>query len=234
NLLTGVESYRAYKQGAQSSTARPVPNTNLYEDDYNAAVLMDSTGPLQFYHKSKLVPGVETLPFFLHFLDALFEKFGGTTAGYTGQPDRTPMTTSNHSYVIAPGVCFESIYGAFMSEYTNNGADIITIITNDGWWKDTPGYHQHEAYARLRAIETRHWVVRSANTGVSCIIDPSGNIIQSRPYNEASFIKAYVPPTHEKTFYVKYIDIVSWLAVIATIALAIGTPILIVKKKRHG
>lgn len=234
NLLTGVESYRAYRAGSQSSTARPVPNTNIYEDDYNAAVLMDSTGPIQFYHKSRLVPGVETLPFFLHFLDALFEKFGGTTAGYTGQPDRTPMTTSNHSFIIAPGVCFESIYGEFMSEYTNNGADIIAIITNDGWWGNTPGYHQHEAYARLRAIETRHWVVRSANTGVSCVIDPYGNIIQSRPYNETAFIKAYVPPTHEKTFYVKYIDIVSWLAVIATIALAIGTPILIVKKKRHG
>jgi len=234
NLLTGVESYRAYRQGSQTSTARRLPNTDLYVDDYNAAVVMDSTGPLQFYHKSRLVPGVETLPSFLHFLDALFEKFGGTTAGYTGQPDRTPLTTSNHSYTIAPAVCYESIYGEFMSEYTNNGADIIAIITNDGWWGNTPGYHQHEAYARLRAIETRHWVVRSANTGVSCIIDPAGHIIQSRPYNEASFIKAYVPPIHEKTFYVKYIDIVSWLAVIATIALAIGVPILIIKKKRHG
>ena len=234
NLLTGVESYRTYRAGAQSSTARPVPNTDLYVDDYNAAVLMDSTGPLHFYHKSMLVPGVETLPFFLHFLDAWFEKFGGTTAGYTGQPDRTPLATSNHSFTIAPAVCYESIYGEFMSRYIKNGADLIAIITNDGWWGDTPGYHQHEAYARLRAIETRHWVVRSANTGVSCIIDPSGSIVQSRPWDQASFIKAYVPPIHKETFYVKYIDIVSWLAVIATIALVIGTPVLIIKKKRHG
>jgi apolipoprotein N-acyltransferase len=234
NLLTGVESYRTYRAGAQSSTARPVPNTDLYVDDYNAAVLLDSTGPLHFYHKSMLVPGVETLPFFLHFLDAWFEKFGGTTAGYTGQPDRTPLATSNHSFTIAPAVCYESIYGEFMSQYIKNGADLIAIITNDGWWGNTPGYHQHEAYARLRAIETRHWVVRSANTGVSCIIDPSGSIVQSRPWDQASFIKAYVPPIHKETFYVKYIDIVSWLAVIATIALVIGTPILIIKKKRHG
>ncbi|HVU54678.1 MAG TPA: apolipoprotein N-acyltransferase, partial [Puia sp.] len=234
NLLTGVESYRAYRAGSQSSTARPVPNTNMYEDDYNAAVLMDSTGPLHFYHKTMLVPGVETLPFFLHFLDPLFEKFGGTTAGYTGQPDRTPMTTSNHSYTIAPAVCYESIYGEFMSRYIHNGADLIAIITNDGWWGNTPGYHQHEAYARLRAIETRHWVVRSANTGVSCIIDPSGHIVESRPWDQASFIKAYVPATHEETFYVKYIDIVSWLAVIATILLVIGTPMSIIKNKRRG
>jgi apolipoprotein N-acyltransferase len=234
NLLTGVESYRAYRAGSQSSTSRPVPNTNIYVDDYNAAFLLDSTGPLQFYHKSMLVPGVETLPFFLHFMDALFDKFGGTTAGYTGQPDRTPLRSSNHSYTIAPAVCYESIYGEFMSEYITNGADLIAIITNDGWWGNTPGYHQHEAYARLRAIETRSWVVRSANTGVSCIIDPSGHIVQSRPWNQASFIKAYVPPTHRETFYVKYIDIVSWLAVLAAVALAIATPVLIAKKKRHG
>ncbi len=234
NLLTGVESYRTYREGAQSSTARPVPNTDLYVDAYNAAVIMDSTGPLHFYHKSKLVPGVETLPFFLHFLDSWFEKFGGTTDGYTGQPDRTPLPTSNHSYTIAPAVCYESIYGEFMSEYVTNGADLIAIITNDGWWKNTPGLYQHEAYARLRAIETRHWVVRSANTGVSCIIDPAGHIVQSRPWAQTAFIKAYVPPTHEKTFYVKYIDIVSWLAVIATLLLAVGTPVLIIKNKRRG
>jgi len=232
-LLTGVESYRTYRTGTQSSTSRRVPNTDLYVDDYNAAVILDSTGPLQFYHKSRLVPGVETLPFFLHFLDALFEKFGGTTAGYTGQPDRTPLPTSNHSYTIAPAVCYESIYGEFMSEYVTNGADLIAIITNDGWWGNTPGYHQHEAYARLRAIETRHWIVRSANTGVSCIIDPAGHIAQSRPWAQAAFIKAYVPPTQEKTFYVKYIDIVSWLAVIATILLAIGTPVYVIKNKRR-
>jgi apolipoprotein N-acyltransferase len=234
NLLTGVESYRAYKEGAQSRTARSVPNTSVYVDDYNAAVTLDSAGPVHFYHKTKLVPGVETLPPFLHILDAWFEKFGGTTAGYTGQTDRTPLPTSNHSYTIATAVCYESIYGEFMSEYVKNGADLIAIITNDGWWGNTPGYHQHEAYARLRAIETRHWVVRSANTGVSCIIDPAGHIVQSRPWDHASFIKAYIPPIHHETFYVKYIDVVSWLAVIASILLAFATFVLIKKNKRRG
>jgi apolipoprotein N-acyltransferase len=234
NLLSGIESYRFYHAGSQTTTARAIPNSPFYKDDYNAAVLMDSSGPLQFYHKSMLVPGVETLPAFLHILDPLFEKFGGTTAGYTGQPDRTPLVTSNHSFTIAPAVCYESIYGEFMSQYAHNGADIIAIITNDGWWGNTPGYRQHESYARLRAIETRHWVIRSANTGVSCVIDPAGRIVQSRPWDMASFIRAYVPPSHEETFYVKYIDIISWLAVIAAIVLAIGVPVLIVKRKRHG
>jgi apolipoprotein N-acyltransferase len=230
DLLTGVESYRSYN-GRQNNTARAIPNTNIYIDSYNAAVILDSTGPLQFYHKSMLVPGVETLPSFLHFLDAWFEKFGGTTAGYTPQSDRTPMRTANHSYTIAPAVCYESIYGGFMSKYIRNGADIIAVITNDGWWGNTPGYHQHLSYARLRAIETRRWIVRSANTGVSCIIDPAGNIVEERPWYEAAVIKRHVPANSEITFYVKYGDLISWLAILTSILLTIWTIVTLIKKR---
>jgi len=233
NLLSGVESYRVYQAGQQSSTARKVPNTSLYVDSYNAAVIFDSTGPLHFYHKSKLVPGVETLPFFLHFLDPWFEKFGGTTGGYTGQPDRTPLTTANHTYTIAPAVCYESIYGEFMANYARNGADIIAVITNDEWWGDTPGYRQHEYYARLRAIETRRWVVRSANTGVSCIIDPLGHVSQERPWYHPAIIKEHIPAEQEQTFYVKYGDLISRLAVLAAILLAIWTPVQIIKRRKQ-
>ena len=232
DLLSGVESARAYKAGQQSSTSRQVPNSNIYIDNYNSAVIFDSTGPLHFYHKSRLVPGVETLPAFLHFLDPVFDKFGGTTAGYTGQSDRTPLSTSNHSYTIAPAVCYESIYGEFMSNYVRNGADIIAIITNDGWWGNTPGYTQHEYYARLRAIETRRWVVRSANTGVSCIIDPTGNIIEARPWFQPAVIKSAVPPLQEKTFYVKYGDLISRLAIFAAVLLTACVTIQIIKRKR--
>jgi len=232
NLFTGVESYRSYKEGAQSTTAKAIPNTNLYVDSYNAAAVFDSTGPLHFYHKSKLVPGVETLPFFLHFLDPLFEKFGGTTGGYTGQSDRTPLPTSNHSYTIAPAVCYESIYGEFLANYARNGADVITVITNDEWWGDTPGYRQHEYYARLRAIETRRWIIRSANTGVSCIIDPTGHIVEQRPWYQTAIIKGHVPPEQEQTFYVKYGDLISRLAILAAILLVIWTPVHIIKSRK--
>ena len=231
NLLTGVESYRTYN-GRQNNTARRIPNTDLYVDSYNAAVILDSSGPLHFYHKSRLVPGVETLPAFLHFLDSWFEKFGGTTAGYTGQADRTPLSSSNHSYTIAPAVCYESIYGEFMANYVRNGANLIAVITNDGWWGNTPGYHQHEAYARLRAIETRRWIVRSANTGVSCIIDPTGAIVEDRPWEQAAVIKRTVEPKQALTFYVKYGDLISRLAILATILLAIWLPVQIIKKRK--
>jgi apolipoprotein N-acyltransferase len=216
NLLTGIESIGIFKE-KHSATASPIPDTNLYEEGYNAAVLMDSSGPIAFYHKSRLVPGAESLPPFLHFLDAWFEKFGGTTAGYTIQDDRTVFDETNHAYRIAPIVCFESIYGEFVSKYAHNGADVLAIITNDGWWGNTSGFKQHESYARMRAIETRRWVVRSANTGVSCTIDPAGNIIESRPWAKAGFIKTKVWPETEQTFYVRYGDCISKIALILTV-----------------
>jgi apolipoprotein N-acyltransferase len=215
NLLTGIESLRIFKE-KHSATAFRIPDTDEYVESYNAAALMDSSGPLSFYHKSKLVPGAETLPPFLHFLDSWFEKFGGTTAGYTGQDERTPLDEANHAYRIGPAVCYESIYGEFMSRYVRNGANLLAVITNDGWWGNTPGYHQHENYARLRAIETRRWVVRSANTGVSCIIDPGGTIVDSRPWDEVSFIKGKVWPAERQTFYVRYGDCLSKIMLVLT------------------
>lgn len=215
NLLTGVESFRMYKKGQQTSTAHKIEGADLYVDDYNAAMVLDSSGPLAIYHKTMLVPGVETLPPFLHILDSWFEKFGGTSGGYTGQAVRTVLPASG--YHIAPSVCYESIYGEFMSRYVRNGADLIAVITNDGWWGNTPGYRQHENYARLRCIETRRWLIRSANTGVSCVIDPLGEIVDLRPWDKEGFIRMTVPVESGMTFYVAFGDLISWLAIAITI-----------------
>jgi apolipoprotein N-acyltransferase len=232
NLLTGIETFRKYK-GPETATAFRFPDADVWYDSYNAAMILDSTGSLAVYHKSRLVPGVETLPPYLKFIAAWFEKFGGTTGGYAGQAERTVMPTSNHSYKIAPSICYESIYGEFMSAYTRNGADLIAVITNDGWWGNTPGYHQHENYARLRAIEARRWLVRSANTGVSCIIDPYGKIIDPQPWAQPAVIKASVPANKTLTFYVKHGDLLSPVAVTAAILLFAWTLLVIIKNRKE-
>ena len=159
---------------------------------------------------------METLPWFLKFLGKWFDKFGGTTAGYAKQNERTVLN-EKHGYKIAPAICYESVYGEFMSKYVHNGANLICIITNDGWWKKTPGHKQHMNYARLRAIETRTWVARSANTGISCFIDPYGNVIEPQPYDTNAAIKLSVPIDNTKTFFVKYGDILSKTMVVISI-----------------
>lgn len=228
NLFTGIESYKVY-DGKKTSTAKP-GGSGFYYDSFNGSVLLDSSGPLAFYHKSMLVPGVETLPWFLKFIDSWFEKFGGTTAGYAKQKERTVLNTKN-GYKIAPSICYESIYGEFMSKYIRNGANLICIITNDGWWKNTPGHKQHMNYARLRAIETRTWVARSANTGISCFIDPYGNVFDPQAWDKAAVIKMSIPVSNEKTFFVKHGDVLSRVMIVLSILLIVWTLILWGKKK---
>jgi len=208
SLFTGIESFKSFEKPTRYS--REFNGFNF--ESYNGSVLLDSNGAHAFYHKSMLVPGVETLPWFLKFIDNWFEKFGGTTAGYAKQKERTVLV-EKHGYRIAPAICYESIYGEFMSKYIRNGANLICIITNDGWWKNTPGHKQHVNYARLRAIETRTWIARSANTGISCFIDNNGTIIQPQPYNTMATIKLMVPviEASKKTFFVRYGDVLSKL-----------------------
>ena len=226
SLLTGVESYRMFE--AKTKYSREF--SGQYYEAYNGAVLLDSNGASSFYHKSMLVPGVETLPWFLRFIDKWFEKFGGTTAGYAKQNERAVLAEKN-GYKIAPSICYESIYGEFMSKYVRNGANLICIVTNDGWWKKTPGHKQHMNYARLRAIETRTWVARSANTGISCFIDPYGNVFNPQPYNTTAAIKLSIPVnTVSKTFFVRYGDIISRIMAALSILLLAYTISLKIRK----
>jgi len=233
-LMTGMEEFRLFDHNHQTKFADRYYNTGMYYEAYNAAVLLD-TVEAQFYHKSKLVPGVETLPSFLRFMAKWFEQFGGTTGGYAPQEKRTVLVAENSQYKIAPAVCYESIYGEFMTGFVRNGANVICIITNDGWWGKTPGFQQHEAYARLRAIETRCNVIRSANTGVSCFIDKKGNIEQELPWDVAGAIKQSVP-AHEghETYFVQHGDIISLFAIGFTVLLALWNIFAIIIGVRNG
>ena len=217
SLFTGIESYRLFPEKTNYSEAF----SGGHFESYNSSMVVDSLGAHAFYHKSMLVPGVETLPWFLRFIDKWFEKFGGTTAGYAKQEERSVLDAKG-GYRIAPSICYESIYGEFMGKYIRNGANLICIITNDGWWKKTPGHKQHMNYARLRAIETRTWVARSANTGISCFIDPNGAVINPQPYDTAAAIKLAIPAGNgSATFFVKYGDLLSKL-MIAVSAILLG------------
>lgn len=228
-LLTGIEGFKLFDEQNKTQYSRKA-NGGMYFDAYNSAALVDSSNA-QLYHKSKLVPGVETLPSFLKFMDAWFEKFGGTTGGYARQDERTVLVADNSNYKIAPAICYESIYGEFMTEYVRNGANLVAIITNDGWWSETPGYKQHMNYARLRAIELRKWIARSANTGISCFIDPLGKVYQPQPWDKAATIKQNIPDSNGfKTFYATSGDVISKIAVALTLLLTVWNIILIIKR----
>jgi apolipoprotein N-acyltransferase len=162
---------------------------------------------VQFYHKTKLVPGAESLPFgdALSFLKPAFEHLGGATGSYAGQ--KSPSVFYSQSGIgVTPVICYESIWGEWVAQSVRKGSQFIAVITNDGWWENTSGKDQHLEYAKLRAIETRRWVCRSANTGISAFINQRGDIVKQTKWWTRTAIKQDINLNSDLTFYVKYGD----------------------------
>ena len=232
HIITGADFYRRYGQ-----IEKPTPTANRlgrdgWFDAYNAAVQIDNTDSLQFYIKSKLVVGVENFPFkdvLEPLMGNIMIDLGGTVASRGVQKERSVFTSENGT--AAPIICYESIYGEFVTAYVDKGADFLAIITNDGWWSNSQGHKQHLSYARLRAIETRRSVARSANTGISAFINPRGEVLQTLPYETKGALRGEVALNDKLTFYVKYGDYIARIAVMISVLLilyALG------KKKSTG
>src|SRR5688500_18262237 len=111
-------------------------------------------------------------------LEKVTINLGGTMESLGTQSNLT-VFTDPEGLTVAPVICYESVYADYSTEYMRAGANLIFIITNDGWWDDTQGYIQHLHICKLRAIENRRQIARSANTGISCFIDEFGNISQA-------------------------------------------------------
>ncbi len=219
NVIAGVETTKLYNSEATPS-ANPIAGTGQYYDVFNAAVNIENSATLQFYHKSKLVPGAEEIPFASGIFKPIFSYLGGAAGSYGKQKEPT-VFYSQAGIGAAPVICYESIWGEYVATYVNKGAQFIAIITNDGWWENTSGKDQHLDYAKLRAIETRRWVCRSANTGISAFINQRGDIVKHSEWWKRSAIKQDINLNSDLTFYVRYGDYIpkfaSLLAVIGVV-----------------
>ncbi|UOG74842.1 apolipoprotein N-acyltransferase [Hymenobacter tibetensis] len=207
-LITGMTTIKMYGSSKETATPTARFRDDLgYYDVFNSAVhFTNATAPVTFYHKSRLVPGVEKVPVALTKLIANID-LGGTVGSYGSQEQRTVFNTATPALRLAPSICYESVYGDFMAEYVKNGATLIGIITNDGWWSDSPGHKQHFQYATLRAIETRRDIARSANTGISGFINQKGEVLERTAWWVQAVSRHTVHLNQELTFYVKHGDL---------------------------
>jgi apolipoprotein N-acyltransferase len=228
NVITGGETYRTYDTRV-NKTATPMPNGGFW-DHYSSAINIENSAKVQFYHKSRLVPGVESLPFgnALFFLKPAFEHLGGATGAYTTQPE-PGVFYSQSGIGAAPVICFDSIWGAWVAKAVNDGAQFIAIITNDGWWENTSGKDQHMDYAKLRAIETRRWVCRSANTGISAFINQRGDVVQQSKWWVKAALKQDINLNSNITFYVAHGD---YLPKAGSILAVLGIGFIVVKRRK--
>jgi len=221
SVVTGLVSYKTYppSPSAPTRSARKTDTSGAWYDHFNSAFRIDTGKRIEVYHKSKLVPGIE-MQFSSgpgRFLARILPYLGGTKWGYGIQETRGCFEHPSLKYKIAPVICYESVFGSYLTEYIRNGAEAIFIITNDGWWKNTNGYKHHLSYASLRAIETRRPVARAANTGISCFIDIRGNITTKSDWWTQTILKGNIYPENKITPYAIYGDYLLRISVLISI-----------------
>ncbi|MFQ5689761.1 MAG: apolipoprotein N-acyltransferase [Gemmatimonadota bacterium] len=196
-------------------------------DYYNSAFLADREGRrVGRYDKHYLVPVVERVPFLDPRWFRKLTYFGGFGVG--GEPVVFPAGDAEFGVLI----CYESIYSSLGRYYRNRGADFLVNITNDAWfgrrgawWSRSSALWQHPAHLVVRAIETRMGIARSANTGISEIVDPLGRVHHRTSLFTADAFVGDVWTTDGRTFYARYGDVAGWtclLLSLAAVGLALG------------
>lgn len=233
NMLFGASSYDyLYQEERPSYTARNLRD-GLWVESHNSALMIDGTSRTDIFHKSKLVVAVEHTPYPRIFCP-IDDLLGGVMGRCVGQEEINLLNVKGvdgQTIPVGCAVCYESVYGEYYTDYVRKGARAMTIITNDAWWGDTPGYRQHLSYASLRAIETRRAIARCANTGISAIIAPSGEILQPTPWWEPAVIESSIPLRDDITFYVSHGDITGRVCTFIFILLLLALCVRFVTKK---
>lgn len=220
NYILGLSTIGIYDRRVSPVSQEVAPGK--FAEFYNTAGFYNKNGLVSHYHKSRLVPGVEKMPFpkvFGFLGDVLVELGGSNSSLGTDTAQRVfEFEVDGQKVRVGTGICYESIYGELMSRFVRNGANVLCIITNDSWWKDSPGHGQHFEMSRLRAIETRRYVLRAANGGFSGVIDPLGRVLAKTKYNERTAIQTIVSAQSGETFYVKHGDYLARIAIVLTFA----------------
>ena len=212
NLIFGASTHEAFRRAsAPSPLARQMKDGTWYQS-YNTAFITDGVTYSDHRNKCKLVVGAESTPY-----PKIFAPIDDMLGGLMGRcvPDCQARCfeirgrgEDDRRLRTGVAICYESIYPELCKQYVDDGAQMLSVITNDGWWGDTPGYRQHFSYSRLRAIELRRDVARCANTGISGFINQRGDVVSQSGWWVPDVLESKVNLSSEKTFFATYGDIV--------------------------
>ena len=231
--VIGASTLGMVPEGEENDfAARKFYDADKYYYSYNTAFLITDTAEIQYHQKSRLTPGVEMMPswWFLRPLKNLAIDLGGTVGTLKSENKATIL--SHQDYKIAPLICYESVFGGYVTEFVRNGANLIFVITNDGWWGDTPGHRQHFEMSKLRAIENRRSIARSANTGISGFINLRGDVVEQTNYWEAAALRNTMTVNDEMTFYSQHGDYLYRIASFLAVLIMCFTFVVTILRKR--
>jgi apolipoprotein N-acyltransferase len=194
---------------------------------YNAALLVSHAGqPMQIYRKFHLVPFGEYIPLRHSFplFAAVASKW--VPGDFDSGSDYTVFRLTNSDVQVAPLICFEDTIGDLTRRFVIKGANLLSNITNDGWFLHSVGSHQHLANAIFRCVETRRPMVRAANTGVTCFVNEFGHVTEilqddaGNTFTEGVLTGEVNVPQHQQfTFYVRHGEL--FAEVCAAVALVV-------------
>ena len=221
NILLGIHSYQKLDDTKIPPGSRFNQDKNFYYEPFNTALFLPPGSPPQFYHKTKLVPLFERMPFvqYLGFLGKYSLDLGGYSGTYSLRQENSHFVSPDASISILPIVCFESVFGLYSAQNLPREKGFICMITNDGWWKNTPGYRHHFNFSPVRAIESRRDLVRVANTGISALIDARGMVIARTPWWKKATLKGQIHLRKGRTFYARHGDYLGRISLISGILL---------------
>ncbi|MCR5660049.1 MAG: apolipoprotein N-acyltransferase [Bacteroidales bacterium] len=218
-FVIGGTTYEWVPKGMEDDfPARLIDGTEKYYYCHNSALLIDTIN-IQHRNKSQLTPAVEAIPEWMGFLKNFSITMGIARGTLKTDAEAKIMTFGKHK--IGAAICYESAFGEYVSSFCKKGADLIFVITNDGWWGHTPGYRQHFEFSKLRAIENRRCIARSANTGRSGFINQRGDVLQQTHYWVPDAIRETLKANDKVTFYAQHGDYLSRIAVYLTFVLLI-------------
>ncbi|MBI5476299.1 MAG: apolipoprotein N-acyltransferase [Ignavibacteriales bacterium] len=208
NLLTGIPDIVYYSSADEiPKSSKKSLSGERYETFNSSMLLLPRDSRIQKYAKIILVPFAERVPFSeeLSFLNAMEWNFGLGGWGHGKDTTVFRFKKQNGSEVkFSTMICYESVYPNLVRTFVNNGAEFLTVVTNDSWWGNTSGAYQHKQYAILRAVENRRWMMQCSNGGISCFVDPYGRITSQSDLFTKDMLTGQIEPRVEKTFYTEH------------------------------
>jgi apolipoprotein N-acyltransferase len=192
------------------------------EKYYNSAFLVRADGTTAgAYRKIHLVPFGEYVPLrkLLFFAERLVQAIPGDFS-----PGDSAVLLPVNGHLVSTAICYEIVYPALVRTFVAGGSELLTTITNDAWFGRTAAPSQHFAQASMRAIENGRYLVRSANTGISGVVDPYGRVVARSRIFEQAVIVSQARFLQTSTFYARHGDVFAYASVVASVAMLVFAP----------
>jgi apolipoprotein N-acyltransferase len=180
---------------------------------YNTALVLKPDLSIKHYFKIHLVPFGEYTPYrkIFSFISSVTHAIGDVT------PGKEQKLLDFEGAAFGSPICFEVIFPDLVRKFAKNGASFLVTITNDGWYGRSAAPYQHFAIAAMRAVENRRYLLRSATTGISGIIDPYGRILSTSELMTQTFLTDMITPQTRTTLYTQYGDVLAYASLTLTV-----------------